>query len=350
MKQRILYLSAAIAVLGVLAGVAALRRTHANEADPRESATLALPPNGTWIAGPGLVEPVSEKIKVGSELGGKLQSILVDQGDHVKKGQVLAVLVNDDYQAVVLAARATLAEKEASLQKVINGTRQQERAQAFAAAQAAEADMNNAQAEMQRRQRLYQKGVVSREETENFENQYKVSEARYEEASQHYRLIDATARKEDVAMANAEVRLAQAELDEGEARYEKTFVRSPIDGVILRRHHRAGETVTNSPTNPDPVFTIGDCKVLRVRVDVDESDVAKLQLGERAYVTARAFGDRKFWGHVVQIGEELGPKNVQTDDPAEHVDKKILETLVQLDGGHPLPVGLRVDAYIREDK
>ncbi len=350
MKRRTLYFGAGVVVLGVLAGVAALRRARATEVNPLDSATLAVPSNGTWIAGPGLVEPVSEKVKVGSELAGKLQSVLVDQGDHIRKGQVLAVLVNDDYHAAVLAARATLADKEASLQKIINGARQQERAQAFAAVQAAEADMNNALAETQRRQRLYLKGVVSREETENFENQYRVSNARYEEALQHYRLIDATARNEDVAMANAEVLLSHAELDEDDAKYQKTFIRSPIDGVILRRHHRAGETVTNSSTNPDPVFTIGDCEVLRVRVDVDESDVAKLQLGEHAYVMARAFGDHKFWGKVVQIGEELGPKNVQTDDPAEHVDKKILETLVQLDGGHPLPVGLRVDAYIQEPK
>lgn len=102
----------------------------------------------------------------------------------------------------------------------------------------------------------------------------------------------------------------------------------------------------SSPNSPDLISTLGDSKVRRVRMDVDESDVAKLQLGERAYVTARAFGDRKFWGRVVQIGKQFGPKNVQTDEPGEHVDKKILETLVQLDDGHELPVGLRVDGYI----
>jgi HlyD family secretion protein len=83
---------------------------------------------------------------------------------------------------------------------------------------------------------------------------------------------------------------------------------------------------------------------------VDEADVANLRLGERAYVTARAFGERKFWGKVVQIGEQLGKKNVQTDEPTEHVDKKILETLVQLDDAQGLPVGLRVDGYIETAK
>jgi multidrug resistance efflux pump len=147
-------------------------------------------------------------------------------------------------------------------------------------------------------------------------------------------------------MARAAVQLAQADLEENEAKYQKTFIRSPLDGIVLRRHHRAGEIVVNSTSNPDPVFTLGDCHVLRVRVDVDESDVSQLRLGARAYVTARSFDGKKFWGKVVQIGEQLGKKNVQTDEPTEHVDKKILETLVQLDDGHELPVGLRVDGYI----
>jgi len=77
------------------------------------------------------------------------------------------------------------------------------------------------------------------------------------------------------------------------------------------------------------------------------NDVSRLRLGERAYVTARTFEGRKFWGRVVQIGKQLGKKNLQTDEPTEHVDKKILETLVQLDDGRELPVGLRVDGYIQ---
>jgi len=121
---------------------------------------------------------------------------------------------------------------------------------------------------------------------------------------------------------------------------------SPLDGVALRHDHRAGEIVVSSSSNPGVVFTLGDCRVLRVRVDVDEADVAQLRLGARAHVTARSFGETKLWGHVVQIGEQLGKKNVQTDEPTEHVDKKILETLIELDRGHELPVGLRVDGYI----
>src|SRR5262249_4398047 len=112
------------------------------------------------------------------------------------------------------------------------------------------------------------------------------------------------------------------------------------------KHHRSGESVSNSSTVPDPVLTVGDRKVLHVRVDVDETDVGRVQVGQKAYVTADAFGTRKFWGHVVRVGQQLGPKNVRTDEPTEKVDTKIRETLVELDPGTQLPDGLRVDAFI----
>jgi multidrug resistance efflux pump len=143
--------------------------------------------------------------------------------------------------------------------------------------------------------------------------------------------------------------LARAQLDEAQARYEKTLIRAPIDGAVLRKHHRGGESVSNSSTVPDPILTIGDRKTLRVRVDVDETDVGKVRVGQKAYVTADAFGKQKFWGHVVRVGQQLGPKNVRTDEPAEKVDTKILETLVELDPGAQLPDGLRVDAFIVPD-
>ncbi len=106
------------------------------------------------------------------------------------------------------------------------------------------------------------------------------------------------------------------------------------------------ESVSNSSTAPDPVLTIGDQGVLNVRVEVDETEVSKVQVGQKVYVTADAYGQQRFWGHVIRVGQELGRKNIRTDEPTEHVDTKILETLVELDRGARLPVGLRVDAFI----
>ncbi len=125
-------------------------------------------------------------------------------------------------------------------------------------------------------------------------------------------------------------------------------MRAPIDGVVLRKHRRAGETV--STQFESPVVTVADRSRLRVRVDVDEADVARLRVGQAAYVTAAAFGDRRFTGRVVRVGQLLGRKTVRTDEPAERVDTKVLETLIELADGRELPLGLRVQAFILDRK
>jgi HlyD family secretion protein len=324
---------------------AALRPHHQVAAMPSPSALQ----QSQCVAGPGLVEPISEDIKVGSELSGKLREVLVEEGDRVRPGQVVAVLENADLKAQILTAAAQVSQNEAGLRKTVNGARTQERREALSTVQENDAVLENARAEMERNNQLFTAGIISREANERFVREFEVAKARYEEARQHHALIDDRPREEDISAAQAVLELARAQLAEAQARYEKTLIRSPIQGVILRKHHRSGESVSNSSTVPDPIVTIGDNTVLRVRVDVDETDVAKVKVGQAAYVTADAYGAQKFAGHVVRVGNELGRKNIRTDEPTEKVDTKILETLVQLDPGANLPVGLRVDGYIKTD-
>jgi ABC exporter DevB family membrane fusion protein len=323
--------------------VLATRRAHESVAG---SKTASANHESLPIAGPGRVEPSSEDIKIGSELSGRLKIVNVEEGDAIHRGEVLAELENADYRAQVESSRANVIAKEATLRKVINGARHQERAEAWSSVNEAKAVMENAQGELRRRQELFAAGVVSREELDRFAREADVAKAKYDAAVQQHALVDDHAREEDQSFAEADVKLAQAQFEEAEARYEKTFIRSPIDGTVLRKHHRGGESVSNSSTVPDPILTVGDRKTLRVRVDVDETDVSKVSVGQRAYVTADAYGKQKFWGRVVRVGQQLGPKNVRTDEPTEKVDTKILETLVELDPGSALPDGLRVDAFI----
>jgi len=326
--------------------VVASRRAHESAVNASSAAAHKTP---SMIAGPGRVEPASEDIKIGSELSGRLKTVYVEEGDAIHRGQVLAELENADYRAQVESAHANVIAKQAVLRKVINGARRQERDEAWSSVSEAKAVMENAKVELRRRQELFSAGVVSREELERYAREADVAQAKYDSAVQQHALVDDHAREEDRSFADADLKLAEAQSAEAQARYEKTFIRSPIDGTVLRKHHRSGESVSNSSTVPDPVLTIGDRKTLRVRVDVDETDVAKVVVGQRAYVTADAFGQRKFWGHVVRVGQQLGPKNVRTDEPTEKVDTKILETLVDLDPGSQLPDGLRVDAFIVPD-
>lgn len=296
------------------------------------------------LAARGRVEPISEEIHIGAEVSGKLQSVLVKEGDRVRAGQVIAVLENDEYRAQVTSAEARLQEKQATLRRVVHGARDQERQEAMALVKEAEAVMENARSEADRRKGLLEKGAISREEADRAEQAYKVARARHEAAVQHHRLLDDAAREEDRSRAEAEVQLALGQLAESRARLAKTFVRSPINGVVLRKHHNSGETVLDAPATP--IVTLGDVSRLRVRAEVDESDIAAIAVGQKVYVTADAYGNKRFTGTLARIGSALGKKQVVSDEPADLVDRKILEAFVDLAPGTSLRPGLRVDVFI----
>lgn len=295
------------------------------------------------IVAPGRVEPLSEEIKVGAEISGRLQQVNVDEGAHIAKGQILARIDSSDYQARVSEAAAEVRVREADRQKLDNGARTQERQEALAATHEAEAVVANTRAEMDRRNQLLGTGDISRSDAEQTQREYAVAQARLAQLKEHYSLVDAAPRADDQLRAAAAIALARAQMNEAQSRLAKTVIHSPVTGVVLRRLHRTGESVTEGG---DPIFVVADTSVLRVRVDVDESDVGHVHEGQRAYVTADAYAGKKFWGHVVRVGKTLGRKNIRTDAPTERIDTKILETLVELDGHPDLPVGLRVDSYI----
>jgi ABC exporter DevB family membrane fusion protein len=340
MKKWIVLPAAALGGIVVLNLAALCAREKPAAASPATGPVTPL----VLAAGPGRVEPISEEISVSAQVSGRLQEVFIEEGDRIAQGQVIAVINNVEYLARVRSAEAERRLKEADLRRVIHGARDQERREAGATLAEAEAVVENARVELSRRQSLLKEGVISREEADGAERQARVAQARADAAREHHDLLEADAREEDRARAESEVALAHARLDEARAFYEKTFVRAPISGVVIRKHRKSGESV--STEFDSPIVTIADRSALRVRVDVDEVDVSKIAVGQRAYVTADAFDGVTFWGRVVRVGQVLGKKNVRTDEPAERVDTKILEVLVQLDDGHELPLGLRVQAFI----
>lgn len=326
------------------AGVAATSREKAgNAALPAQAA----PNEGKFVLAAGLVEPVGEEVKVGSELDGKLARVLVEEGDLVNRGQTLAVLENGDYRARVALAEASLRESEATMEKLRNGSRAEDRREAQALLREAEAHFETAQAEAERRRGLLARGAVSRSEYDLTARDAAAARARVDAARERVSVALDQTRPEDLRRAEAEVASARARRDEAAALLAKTYLHSPLDGRILRKYRKTGESVTAG--GDSPVVSLGDTRTLVVRVDVDETDVAKLRIGQPAWVRADAYGDARFTGRVIRIGQALGRKNIRTDEPTERVDTKVLETLVQLDPGQTLPVGLRVDAYLEKN-
>ena len=301
-------------------------------------------PEPRMVVAPGRVEPVSEEVAIGTELDGKLAVVSVEEGQTVRRGQVLATLVNGDFAARVRLAEAAVAERRAELDRLRNGARPQERRESDAYAAEARAVLDQARAERDRRRFLLDRGAISRSEFETAEREFAVAQARVEATRQRASLVSAPTREEEIRRAEAEVASAEARVAEARAQLARTVILSPINGVVLRKHKRTGESVSTQMSTP--IVVLGDTSRLRVRVDVDETDVARVAVGQKVTVRAAAFGDKTFTGTVTRVGRILGRKNIRTDEPAERVDTKVLETLVDLDPGTELPVGLRVDAVI----
>jgi multidrug resistance efflux pump len=318
-------------------GVRAADRSAAEETTRAHDAAL--------IVGPGRVEPISEEIAVSGDVSGRLRAVHVDEGDRVTKGQVLAEVEPAEYRARLAAARAALSIARAEELRLVNGSRIEEREEARAGAAQAEEVALQAAAERRRRETLFAEGVIAREELERAVRDERVAAARHVEQREHARVVDAAARIDERVRARAAIGLAEAQVDEAAVLLEKTLVRSPVDGLVLRRHLRPGESLAVLPV-PSPIVTLADVSALRVRVDVDESDIGGLRTGQTAWVTADAYGSRRFAGRVVRVGEMLGRARIRTDDPAERIDHKVLETLIELEASARLPIGLRVDAFI----
>lgn len=337
----------ALAAAGLATVVVSVVVMGAGAGDPAPAQAAASGSNDTSgrVVAPGRVEPVSEEIEIGVEVPGRIAALHAEEGETVRRGQLLAELENRDYRAQVALAEAQLADARAVLARIRNGSRAEELREAQAAVAQAVAVEAQAVRESARRDALARDGVIAREEQDRAARDVEVARARLRELGERLAIVEAGPRIEDRRRAEAAVAAAEASLLEARARLDKTRIVSPLDGTILRRRLRVGESVT--PEIPGPaLYTVADVSTLRVRVDVDENDVGAIALGQRAFVTAVAFGDRRFEGRVIRIGRVLGRKNFRTDEPRERVDTKILETLVELDPGADLPVGLRVDATI----
>ncbi len=306
-------------------------------------APLPSPLPNQLIAAAGKVEPLSEEIRLGASITGKLDEVLVDEGDRVAPGQLVARLENADWRARLAEAEATIRIRQAELLRLLNGARPEERREAEAAVGAQEAALLQTKRELDRA-RLGRDRWMSPQDLERARRDYDVAAARLAEARQHLAVVAAKARDDERARAEAELDLARAQRDEAAAMLAKTEIRSPIAGVVLRKHRRIGEMI--SEAQDMPILSIGDTAVLRVRAEVDEADIARLAVGESAWVHADAFGETRFPGRVVRIGTMMGRKRIHTDQPDEKLDDKVLEALIQLEGHPPLPVGLRVDVFI----
>jgi multidrug resistance efflux pump len=298
--------------------------------------------SSVFVSAPGRVEGASETTEIGSAMDGVIREVLVEEGDRVEAGAVLATLECGDLEAAFGAARAGHRRSVESRRRVVRGAREEERRVAEAEVAAAEAALERARQRHGRLERLVREGeLIARDEFDEAVRDLAVAEAGLAAAQEVERLVEAGPLPEEVARADAEVAEAEARVREASERAAKCAIAAPFAGQVLRVHRRPGEQV--SLAFPRAVVSLADVSRLRVRAEIDERDLGSVREGQRVRVTADALGERALEGRVASVGRIMGRKGIRTGDPAEKSDRDVLEVVVDLEQADPvLVVGLRV--------
>ncbi len=303
----------------------------------------AAPETPVVLASSGRVEGNGETISVGAAADGVITKVFVTDGQEVQQGSILALISCDDLKAEIDQARAQAESLRQVRIRLLRGHRDEERRAAAQQTAAALAVLVQAQEHLTRMDLLYQKDSVSKESFEESQRDSDVAQANYENARAQQDLIDADPLPEEKSRADQDVVAAEHNISVVTEKFEKCNVRAPISGTVLRVMTRAGESY--STLLPRPLFNLVDDSTRRVRAEVDERDISKIKMQQHALITADGYPGRQFDGHVIQLAHIMGRKSVLTGDPAEKVDRDILEVVVELEPhANVLPVGLRVTA------
>jgi multidrug resistance efflux pump len=313
---------------------------------PDAAAEHTLVTRPAMLVAPARVEPVRDPVKLAFEAQGRIAEILVDEGDAVAPGQVIARLDDRLAAARVAAAQAQLAQARARHLQARRGPRHEDLAAARAEAEAAAAAAAHRGTEQARSAKLGKAGAVADAVVDADDAAARVAAAQASAATARYESLAKGTRAEQIDEAAAAVMLAQAELDAARVALDQMVLRAPSAGVVLRRTAEVGAIVTL--TQPQPIVTLADLSQLEVRAEVDEADVAAIRVGLGAYATAEAFGEQRFPIRVARITRELGRKTARDDDPRARVDTRVLEVIGRFDGapGAALPIGLRMNVHI----
>ena len=304
------------------------------------------PGSGVGARALGKVEAASEEIGVSSDITGRIAEILVDEGDVVEKGAPLVRLEPFVYASRVEAAKAALAQAVARKKLLEAGARSEDIDVARALLEATKASERLAVLAWERTRQLIESGITAQHAADEVREEAGRARSRVKAAEERLKIALHETRKEELDAAEAEVAQRKHELAVAEAELEKTVLKAPIAGTIVRKNLRMGEAVSSFQVSP--VVTIADMLDLRVRAEVDEVDMAHVRVGQPVELEVLALAGRVLHGKVLRLGKTMGRKKVESNDPNERVDSRVLEVLIDIDEPDELPLGFRVTVSFLE--
>ncbi|HEX5023879.1 MAG TPA: efflux RND transporter periplasmic adaptor subunit [Agriterribacter sp.] len=229
------------------------------------------------VTASGKIYPEVE-VKISPDVSGEITELTVEEGDSVKKGQVLAKIYADIYAT----QRDQAAAQVASQQSLVSN--------AEAQMEALKSSLNLAKLTYNRQKQLLNDKVISKAEFEQAENTLKTAQANYDAALQSIR------------SSQAQVKSASANLEKANKDLSRTALISPMTGVVSLLNVKKGERVVgNSMMAGTEMMRVADISVFEIRVEVGENDVQKIDVGDTAIIEVDAYDTRKFKGIVTQI-------------------------------------------------
>jgi len=345
------------------------------------------------------------QVDISFKMAGRLVERTVDEGTWVKKGQLIARLdplqlkeqtkrdkagvmsAQSNYQQLqtsiayqratlesdIAARRAELSQATAQLEALLTGSRQQDIQQTAAAVSDAKAQLQLAEQDFERYQRLFKNEDISKQQFDQARTKVESAQAMLRQAEERYSLMKEGPRKEDiagqramVARAEAAVKTAeanrlellrkeqellqrkaaieqsQAQVGISESQLADTEVYTPIDGVVLVKSAEVGEVLGAGTT----IVTIGDLEHPWLRGYINETDLGRVKLGQKVKLTTDSYQGKAYWGAVSFIASEaeFTPKQIQTKE--ERV-KLVYRIKIDVDNSsHELKNNMPVDAEI----
>jgi HlyD family secretion protein len=260
------------------------------------------------VTGTGKIHPEVE-VKISAEVSGEIIELPVKDGDSVKKGQLLVRIKPDFYIARKEAAEATLRSALAELE-------------------VAKANLSKAKSEYRRSEELYRKKLISDAEFEAVKTNYAIAKAQYSSA------------RSRVEQARASVKQAKEDL-------AKTVIYSPIDGIVTKLNSEVGERVVGTSQMAGTVImVVSDLSRMEARVDVSETDIVNVSIGDTAILSVDAYPDREFKGVVYEISNSAKTIGQGTQEEVVNFEVRIRI----LDKDVKLRPGMSVTADIETEK
>jgi multidrug efflux pump subunit AcrA (membrane-fusion protein) len=239
-----------------------------------------------------------QDITICSKVGGILQDTLFDEGDLLAEDQTIALVEDEEYLLAVREAEAALFSAKSNLKKMRQFSRPQEIDAARAGYEQAQADFKLAQLTWERRKRLYDKKIISKQEYDMAEMDFQAKRAARDMAREKLDLVKEGARSEDIQMARFRVKQSEAAFSLAKKRLNDTRIKSPIRGLITRKMVEAGDLVAVGT----PIANVVDITRVETEVGVTEKELPYIRGDSQAVASVVAYPHRTFPGWIVFVG------------------------------------------------